>query len=150
MKNYKDVYVFPLEECYGIVNDQNDNFVFQFLIDDEKIEIMLYKVETAKNYFIQKDWVQFKTEKELEAEKRSYIVEKEKADFIRNLNLNSLCYFIHEGIEKQCIVIDEHRALVSCISKTNTPYIISHTVLIIDAIQDINVGNWVKSSWVLI
>ena len=51
MKNYKDVYVFPLEECYGRVNDQNDNFVFQFLIDDEKTQKKILNVINGKENF---------------------------------------------------------------------------------------------------
>lgn len=48
MKNYKDVYQFPLEESYGWIYDQKRNFVFQFLIDDEKSEKKLLDVINGK------------------------------------------------------------------------------------------------------
>mgnify|MGYP007100217988 CR=1 FL=1 len=54
MKTYKDVYVFPLEECYGRVNDQNDNFVFQFLIDDEKTGILI--AVKSQCFWIENEW----------------------------------------------------------------------------------------------
>ncbi len=55
MKTYKDVYKFPLKSnsyC-GRVTDQNNNFVFQFQIQDDEKESLLLKVingeETFKN-----------------------------------------------------------------------------------------------------
>lgn len=35
MKSYKDVYTLPLKEFCGWVRDANENFVFQFLIENE-------------------------------------------------------------------------------------------------------------------
>ena len=38
MKTYKDIYELPLEESHGWIYDQKRNFVFQFMINDEKTE----------------------------------------------------------------------------------------------------------------
>jgi hypothetical protein len=48
MKNYKDVYLFPLEELHGWVYDQKENFVFQFMIDDEKTQQKILDVINGK------------------------------------------------------------------------------------------------------
>lgn len=50
MKTYKDVYKLPLEESHGWIYDQNRNFVFQFMIDDEKTEQkILYVINGKEN-----------------------------------------------------------------------------------------------------
>ena len=48
MKTFKDVYQFPLEENHGWIYDQKENFVFQFLIDDEKSEKKILDVINGK------------------------------------------------------------------------------------------------------
>jgi hypothetical protein len=51
MKNYKDVYKLPLEDQHGWICDQNENFVFQFLIDDEKTKSKILNVINGKENF---------------------------------------------------------------------------------------------------
>lgn len=51
MKNYKDVYLFPLEKSYGWIYDQKENFVFQFIIDDEKKQQKILDVINGKENF---------------------------------------------------------------------------------------------------
>ena len=51
MKTYKDVYEFPLKENYGRVCDQKNNFVFQFIISDEKTQVkMMNVINGTENY----------------------------------------------------------------------------------------------------
>ena len=51
MKTYKDVYELPLEESHGWIYDQKRNFVFQFMIDDEKTEQKILNVINGKENF---------------------------------------------------------------------------------------------------
>lgn len=51
MKTYKDVYQLPLEDNHGWIYDQKGNFVFQFIIDDEKIEQKILNVINGKENF---------------------------------------------------------------------------------------------------
>ena len=62
MKTYKDVYKLPLEENHGWIYDQKNNFVFQFLIDDEKTEQKILDVINGKENLKNLDLV-FKHEK---------------------------------------------------------------------------------------
>ena|SRR5690554_6284011 len=48
MKTYKDVYKLPVEDQYGWVYDQKENFVFQFLIEDEEKEKLILDVINGK------------------------------------------------------------------------------------------------------
>lgn len=57
MKTYKDVYQFPLEESHGWIYDQKRNFVFQFMIDDEKKEQKILDVINGKENFKNLDLV---------------------------------------------------------------------------------------------
>ena len=51
MKKYKDVYEFPLKENYGRVCDQKNNFVFQFIISDEKTQVKMMNVINCNENF---------------------------------------------------------------------------------------------------
>lgn len=51
MKTYKDVYQLPLEDMHGRIYDQNENFVFQFIIDDEKTQQKILDVINGKENF---------------------------------------------------------------------------------------------------
>jgi hypothetical protein len=51
MKTYKDVYELPLEDIHGWIYDQKRNFVFQFMIDDEKTEQKILDVINGKENF---------------------------------------------------------------------------------------------------
>lgn len=62
MKNFKDIYELPLEDQHGWIYDQKGNFVFQFMIDDEKTEEKILKVINGKENFKNLDLV-FKHEK---------------------------------------------------------------------------------------
>jgi lipopolysaccharide export LptBFGC system permease protein LptF len=57
MKTYKDVYQLPLEENHGWIYDQKNNFVFQFMIDDEKTEQKILDVINGKENFKNLDLV---------------------------------------------------------------------------------------------
>jgi hypothetical protein len=57
MKTYKDVYKLPLEDSHGWIYDQKRNFVFQFMIDDEKTEQKILDVINGKENFKRKDLV---------------------------------------------------------------------------------------------
>ena len=57
MKTYKDVYELPLEDSYGWVYDQKGNFVFQFMIGDEKTEQKILDVINGKENFKNLDLV---------------------------------------------------------------------------------------------
>lgn len=48
MKTYKDVYELPMKESYGRIYDQKGNFVFQFMIDDEKAKQKTLNVINGK------------------------------------------------------------------------------------------------------
>ncbi len=62
MKTYTDVYQLPLEENHGWIYDQKGNFVFQFMIDDEKTERKILNVINGEENFKNLDLV-FKHEK---------------------------------------------------------------------------------------
>jgi hypothetical protein len=51
IKTYKDVYQLPLEDSHGWIYDQKRNFVFQFMIDDEKTEQKILDVINGKENF---------------------------------------------------------------------------------------------------
>ena len=51
MKTYKDVYKFPLKESYGRICDQKNNFVFQFIISDEKTQVKMMNVINGTENF---------------------------------------------------------------------------------------------------
>lgn len=51
MKTYKDVYQLPLENRHDWIYDQNNNFVFQFMIDDEKTEQKILDIINGKKNF---------------------------------------------------------------------------------------------------
>jgi hypothetical protein len=51
MKTYKDVYQLPLENRHDWIYDQNNNFVFQFMIDDEKTEQKILDIINGKENF---------------------------------------------------------------------------------------------------
>ena len=57
MKTYKDIYELPLEESHGWIYDQKRNFVFQFMIDDEKKEQKILNVINGKENFKNLDLV---------------------------------------------------------------------------------------------
>ena len=57
MKTYKDVYQLPLEENHGWIYDQKGNFVFQFMIDNEKTEQKILDVINGKENFKNLDLV---------------------------------------------------------------------------------------------
>ena len=57
MKTYKDVYELPLEENHGWIYDQKGNFVFQFMIDDEKTEQKILDVINGKENFKNLDFL---------------------------------------------------------------------------------------------
>jgi hypothetical protein len=57
MKNYKDVYLFPLEESCGWIYDQKRNFVFQFMIDDEIAQEKILDVINGEENFKNLDLV---------------------------------------------------------------------------------------------
>jgi hypothetical protein len=57
MKTYKDVYQLPLEGSHGWIYDQKRNFVFQFMIDDEKTEQKILDVINVKENFKNLDLV---------------------------------------------------------------------------------------------
>jgi hypothetical protein len=48
MKTYKEVYELPLKDIHGWIYDQKNNFVFQFMIDDEAIENKILDVINDK------------------------------------------------------------------------------------------------------
>jgi len=49
MKTYKEVYQLPLEDIHGWIYDQNENFVFQFSIDNEETQNEILDVINGKN-----------------------------------------------------------------------------------------------------
>jgi len=57
MKTYKDVYLLPVEDSHGWIYDQKRNFVFQFMIDDEKTEQKILDVINGKENFKNLDLV---------------------------------------------------------------------------------------------
>ena len=57
MKTYKEFYQLPLEYQHGWIYDQKGNFVFQFMIDDEKTEQKILDVINGKENFKNLDLV---------------------------------------------------------------------------------------------
>jgi hypothetical protein len=120
-----------------------DNFVVTWLESDGVIGSMLYSLGCARHRFFDSDWVCVKTPKELADQEKLDKLEIEKEKFVKKFKSNILCHFTHNGVEKQCISINNNQALVSYIHQTNKPYIISYYILILDVISAINSGEWI-------